>query len=76
MTQTATTQRGGIEAIEVIMAKTQDLSGPEGFLVGNILKYTMRMPYKHSAVQDLEKARWYVNLLLQYYEDDPGRVPE
>lgn len=56
---------GGIEAIDAIMAATNDLS--EGYLQGNILKYVWRYRYKNR-IEDLKKARWYLNKLIDVYE--------
>ena len=56
---------GGIEAIDAILAATNDLS--EGYLQGNILKYVWRYRYKNG-IEDLKKARWYLNKLIEIYE--------
>lgn len=45
----------GIEAIEVI--ESWDLN----FHVGNVIKYMLRAPYKGEHIQDLEKAKWYLD---------------
>ena len=44
----------GIEPIEVI--ESWDLN----FNLGNVIKYTLRAPYKENMIQDLEKAKWYL----------------
>ena len=44
----------GIEPIEVI--ESWDLN----FNLGNVIKYTLRAPYKENMVQDIEKAKWYL----------------
>jgi hypothetical protein len=31
---------------------------------GNIIKYVSRYPYKGKAIQDLKKARWYLDQLI------------
>lgn len=31
------------------------------FCLGNVLKYTLRAPYKGNELQDLRKARWYLD---------------
>lgn len=49
----------GIEAIDVIEA--WDL----GFCLGNALKYICRAGMKGDAVEDLEKARWYIDREIQ-----------
>jgi len=36
-----------------------------GFYEGNIVKYVMRSKYKGKQVQDLEKAKWYLDRLLE-----------
>ena len=56
---------GGIEAIDAILAATNDLS--EGYLQGNILKYVWRYRYKNG-VEDLKKAQWYLNKLIEVYD--------
>ena len=49
----------GIEPIEVI--ESWDLN----FNLGNVIKYTLRAPYKENMIQDLEKAKWYLERELQ-----------
>ena len=49
----------GIEPIEVI--ESWDLN----FNLGNVIKYTLRAPYKENMTQDLEKAKWYLERELQ-----------
>jgi len=39
-----------------------------GFLEGNIIKYVTRYKMKGSPVEDLHKARVYIDLLLKQYE--------
>lgn len=55
--------KGGIEAIDVIDAFTEGLSGNNAFYTGNVLKYVMRWP-KKNGLEDLEKARWYLDRLI------------
>lgn len=35
----------------------------KGFLKGNILKYSLRAPYKGQEEEDRRKAKWYLDLL-------------
>jgi hypothetical protein len=56
---------GDIEAIDAILAATNDVS--EGYLQGNILKYVWRYRYKNR-IEDLKKARWYLEKLIEIYE--------
>lgn len=53
----------GIETIDFIKAKlTQDEF--KGFLKGNIIKYISRSNFKNSETQDYEKAKWYLDKLV------------
>ncbi len=49
----------GLEAIDVI--ESWDLN----FNVGNVIKYMLRAPHKGDEVQDLEKAKWYLDRHLE-----------
>ncbi len=55
----------GLEVIDVIEAFTFDLKGIEATDTGNVLKYMCRWKNKNGA-QDLEKARWYLEHLIEY----------
>lgn len=57
----------GIEAIDVIEAKLTKEEF-EGYLLGNVLKYTMRASYKGERSQDLKKAEWYLGRLNKTIE--------
>lgn len=57
--------KAGLETIDVIEAFTDDLNGIEAVDTGNILKYICRWKRKNG-IQDLEKARWYLNHLISY----------
>ena len=54
----------GIEPIEVI--ESWDLN----FNLGNVIKYTLRAPYKENMVQDLEKAKWYLEREIKRLKGD------
>lgn len=53
-----------LETIEIIKGS---LSKEEysGFLKGNILKYISRADFKGNVVEDLEKAKWYLEELIK-----------
>lgn len=53
----------GIECIHAISAATGD--GFKYYLQGNIMKYLWRFDYKEKPVEDLEKARWYLDKLIE-----------
>ena len=59
--------KAGIETIEAIKAMTDD--GFEYYLQGNIMKYLWRYRYKNG-VEDLKKAQWYLNELIDVVGDD------
>ncbi|EJW16983.1 DUF3310 domain-containing protein [Paenibacillus alvei] len=58
---------GGIETIDYIQAK---LSAEEfgGYCRGNVLKYVSRFAKKGDGLEDLRKARWYLERLITYVE--------
>jgi len=39
-----------------------------GYAEGNIIKYVSRHKYKGKALQDLKKARWYLDRLIEELE--------
>ena len=55
---------GHVEAIEAIEAALGQ-SGFEAFLRGQVMKYIWRLPHKSTPKQDAEKARWYLDKLIQ-----------
>lgn len=55
--------KSGLEAITVIEAFTDGLQGIEAVCTGNVLKYMLRWGEKNG-IQDLEKARWYLDYLI------------
>ena len=59
--------QAGIECIDAIRAATGD--GYEYYLQGNIIKYLWRYRYKNG-VQDLEKAQWYLQKLIEETTDE------
>jgi hypothetical protein len=64
--------KAGIETIEAIKAMTD--TGFEYYLQGNIMKYLWRYRYKNG-VEDLKKAQWYLNELIDVIEDDTEEYP-
>ena len=59
---------GGIETIDYLRAK---LSPEEfaGYCRGNVLKYLSRAPHKNGT-EDLKKARWYLDRLIDLREGE------
>jgi len=58
---------GNIECIDAIV---ESMSNEEfcGYLKGNVLKYVWRYRYKGKPVEDLKKARWYLNKMVEEQE--------
>ena len=59
--------QAGIECVDAIAAATGD--GFQYYLQGNIIKYLWRYRYKNG-IQDLEKAQWYLNKLIETLEKE------
>lgn len=57
---------GGIEVIEYMAAKMSKEQF-EGYLLGNIIKYTSRFQHKNG-LEDLRKAEWYLTKLIEISE--------
>ena len=55
-------RQGGIECIEAIKASMSE-EGFRDYLKGNVMKYIWRYKHKGKAIEDIEKALWYLNRL-------------
>ena len=53
----------GIECIDAISAATD--SNFKYYLQGNIMKYMWRFDYKDKPLEDLQKAKWYLDRLIE-----------
>ena len=56
--------KGGIECIDAVDAAISDLDGPEAHYTASAIQYLWRWKSK-GGVEDLQKARWYLNRLIQ-----------
>jgi len=54
----------GIEVTDFIASWQMD------WFRGNIIKYIVRCPYKGNPVNDLEKAKWYIDDLIKRLDSD------
>ena len=54
----------GIETIEYIRSWDMD------YVRGNIVKYVTRFPYKGTPIQDLEKAKWYIQRMIDKLKEE------
>lgn len=61
--------KSGLEVIDVIEAFTDGLEGIEACDTGNIIKYMCRWKHKNG-IQDLKKARWYLEHLINHIEKE------
>lgn len=57
--------QGGIEVIEVLKA----FGWAVPFCLGNAVKYILRAEHKNNAIEDLEKARWYLDYAITYLKE-------
>ena len=61
----------GIEPIDIIECWRLNFS------LGNVIKYVLRSPYKSREIEDLEKARWYIDReierLKKEFEEQTGQ---
>lgn len=57
---------------EVIDVMKDTLSAPEfvGYCLGCVIKYITRWDKKGAGVEDLKKARWYLNKLIDTLEEE------
>jgi len=55
---------GSVECIEAIKASMSYMEY-QGYLKGNTMKYLWRYNYKGKPVEDLNKARWYLDKLIE-----------
>lgn len=60
--------QGKIECIDYLKDKLND-DEFKGFLKGNILKYLSRAGKKDNELQDIKKAKWYLDYLINFTEE-------
>ena len=65
----------GLEVIDVIKAFTSELSGEEAFCIGNAIKYVCRYS-KKNGVEDLEKAKWYIDRAISVRKTEFLKTPD
>lgn len=63
---------GGRETIDIIKDHLDgsDWNAYQGGLLFNVYKYIDRSPYKGKRLEDLEKARWYLDKLIEVVGND------
>ena len=63
--------QGKIECIDAIEAAVSELSGLDAVCTANIIKYVWRWKHKNGS-QDLRKAQWYLEKLINLQETQNG----
>ena len=58
---------GKVECIDALESATVNLTGIEAVCTANAIKYLWRQSRKNG-VEDLKKAIFYINYLINYYE--------
>lgn len=67
---------GKREVIDTIEDAVKDApSTIFGMLQGQVLKYVLRVWLKDNPLEDLKKARWYLDRLITHLSDYPGDHP-
>ena len=63
-----------IECIDAIEAALSSYSDPkDAFLVGQVIKYLWRAPLKGTYEQDIKKAQWYLNKLVDHQNKEDAK---
>lgn len=63
--------QGNIECIDALASATCNLKGIEAVCTANAIKYLWRQKNKNH-IEDLRKAKWYIEYLIKYYEEAEG----
>lgn len=61
--------QGGIECIDALKAATVSKTGIEAVCTANAIKYLWRYEEKNG-IEDVKKARWYIDRLIKELEND------
>ena len=64
--------KDGIECIDGIKASMSEKEFL-GYLKGNTMKYLWRYDYKQKPLEDLQKAKWYLDKMINRYINDFDR---
>ena len=60
--------RGKVETIDCIESVVTGYTGIAAVCAGNVVKYVSRAPFKGRTLEDLAKARWYLDRLIKAME--------
>ena len=59
-----------VECKDVISIMTEVLEGEEAYYRGAIVKYLYRYPKKNNSVEDLQKAKTYIDMIIEKLEGE------
>lgn len=62
-------KHGTIETIDYLVAISKDMHPQHVFCISNAIKYLSRF-HKKNGIEDVKKAQWYVNKLIEIMEKD------
>lgn len=62
--------QSGIECIDAMEAAVEGLDPQEALLAGTAIKHLWRFKHKGKPVEDLQKALWYINRLIDHEIDN------
>lgn len=62
--------QSSVECIDAIEAAVEGLDPKEAFCAGTAIKYLWRFKHKGKPVEDLQKAIWYINRLIDHEIDN------
>jgi len=62
--------QGGVECIDAIESAVQGLPPVMAFLVGQVIKYLWRFYFKGKPLEDLEKAKYYLERLISKVKEE------
>ena len=61
--------KGKIEVIEIMEELPSEYGVKTAICLGNVIKYVFRAPFKNG-VEDLRKAKWYLERAIKNYEEE------
>jgi hypothetical protein len=59
----------GMEVINVLEETLGGVLAWQGYLQGNVVKYVLRSNFKGKQLEDLKKAQYYLNKLIESVEE-------
>ena len=63
-------KQGKVECIDAIESATINKRGLDAVCTSNVIKYLWRCESK-GGVEDMKKAQWYLNKMIERYEQEP-----